>query len=48
MRDEFYTPHREAHYPAYNDDIVYTPDLLVFKYDTSVPSLMPEEEGYNE
>jgi len=45
--DEFYTPHREAHYPAYNDDIVYTPDVLVFKYDTSSPSIMPEREWYN-
>ena len=44
--DKFYTPHREAHFPAYNDDIVYTPDLLVFKSDTETPRLMREQDWY--
>ena len=44
--DSFYLPHREAHNPLHNDDIIYTPDVVVFKSDTAYPELLPEEEWY--
>ncbi len=40
----FYTPHRYANNPLYNDDCIYTPDVYVIKSDTSVPKLLPESE----
>lgn len=30
----------------YNDDCIYTPDVVVLKTDTNNPQLMPEEEWY--
>lgn len=42
-----YTPHRKVHDPLHNDDIIYTPDVTVFKTDTANPELMPEEDWYN-
>ncbi|MFR6466756.1 MAG: TIGR02452 family protein [Ruminococcus sp.] len=36
MRQLFYNPHRKAENPLYNDDCIYTPDVTVFKTDTSV------------
>jgi len=47
MRREFYQPHRDAHDPLYNGDIIYTPDVLVFKSDTSKPELLPKGERYS-
>jgi uncharacterized protein (TIGR02452 family) len=44
--EKFYNPHREAHNPAYNDDLVYTPDMTVFKTDTAIPQQMPQNEWY--
>ena len=29
-----------------NDDIIYTPGVVVFKTDTSAPATMPESEWY--
>ncbi len=46
MMNGFYIPHRNAHDPIHNDDIIYTPDVMVFKTDTSNPKLMPESEWY--
>ncbi len=46
MWDGFYGPHRNAHDPLHNDDIIYTPDIQVFKTDTANPKLMPEQEWY--
>ena len=46
MRDGFYTPHRNAHNPLHNDDIIYTPDVTVFKTDTASPKLMDENDWY--
>ena len=40
----FYTPHRAARNPLYNDDCIYTPDVYVIKSDTNVPKLLPESE----
>lgn len=31
----------------YNDDIIYTPEVVIFKSDTAVPQTMPEEEWYS-
>ena len=47
MWDGFYQPHRDAHDPIHNDDIIYTPDVTVFKTDTAMPELMPESDWYD-
>lgn len=46
MWDGFYNPHRAASDPVHNDDIIYTPGVVVFKIDTSAPVTMPESEWY--
>lgn len=46
MWDGFYNPHRAASDPVHNDDIIYTPGVVVFKTDTSAPATMPESEWY--
>ncbi len=43
----FYQPHRDAHDPIHNDDIIYTPNVTVFKSDTATPQLMAESDWYN-
>ncbi len=43
---KFYKPHRELHSPIHNDDILYTPNITVFKTDTAVPKLTSENEWY--
>ena len=45
--DGFYKPHRYAHDPIHNDDIIYTPGVTVFKTDTASPQLMNESEWYD-
>ena len=45
--DVFYKPHRDAHDPIHNDDIIYTPGVTVFKTDTASPQLMNESEWYD-
>ena len=47
MWDGFYKPHRDAHNPIHNDDIIYTPGVTVFKTDTASPQLMNESEWYD-
>lgn len=42
----FYSPHRKAGNPLYNDDCIYTPDVCVFREDTEFPSLLPEEKWW--
>lgn len=42
----FYRRHRGALTPIYNDDCIYTPNVMVFKTDTKNPKLMPEEDWY--
>ena len=44
MWDGFYSPHRETREPLHNDDIIYTPDVVVFKSDTACPRTLPEAE----
>lgn len=46
MWNGFYNPHRAAHNPIHNDDIIYTPDVTVFKTDTDSPMLMGEADWY--
>ena len=46
MWNGFYTPHRKEHNPIHNDDIIYTPDVTVFKTDTAYPELMDEDIWY--
>ena len=43
MWDGFYTPHRMACDPLHNDDIIYTPGVVVFKSDTAYPQTLPED-----
>ena len=43
----FYYPHRDAHNPIHNDDIIYTPGVTVFKTDTGIPKLMSESDWYD-
>ena len=47
MWDGFYGPHRATHNPIHNDDIIYTPDVTVFKTDTASPKLMAEKDWYD-
>lgn len=42
----FYLPHREDGDPLYNDDLIYTPEVLVVKSDVSFPEKLPEREWY--
>lgn len=46
MWDGFYDPHRAVQNPIHNDDIIYTPGVVVFKTDTAKPRMMPENEWY--
>lgn len=46
MWDGFYTPHREEHNPLHNDDVIFTPNVTVFKTDTAMPERMKESEWY--
>ena len=46
MWNGFYAPHRAAHDPLHNDDIIYTPGVVVFKSDTAFPKTMPETDWY--
>lgn len=47
MWNEFYTPHRNADNPLYNDDCIFTPDVKVFKSDINFPELLPETEWWD-
>ncbi|MDO5132166.1 MAG: TIGR02452 family protein [Eubacteriales bacterium] len=46
MMEGFYLPHRRADNPLYNDDLIYTPDVVVIKTDTSEPVRMRENDWY--
>ena len=47
MMKGFYYPHRNVKNPINNADIIYTPDVTVFKTDTGRPKLMDEKDWYN-
>ena len=46
MWHQFYQPHRKVGNPLYNDDLLYTPEVVVFKTDTSAPERMEEKDWY--
>ncbi len=46
MWNKFYAPHRAQKNPLHNDDIIYTPDVMVFKSDTASPKLLAEKDWY--
>ena len=51
VREEFYEPHKakrkvDPRYMLHNDDLIYTPDVTVFKSDTSEPELLDMSEWY--
>ena len=46
MWKKFYEPHRAVRNPLYNDDCLYTPDVVVFKSDTAFPERMKEQDWY--
>ena len=46
MWQSFYTPHRNANDPLYNDDCIYTPDVYVIKSDISFPEPLAEGDRY--
>ena len=46
MWEQFYAPHRAMHNPIHNDDIIYTPSVVVFKTDTAEPKLLQEKDWY--
>ena len=41
-RKRFYDYHRERHDARYTDACLYSPDIVVFKTDDDMPSLLPE------
>lgn len=47
MHRKFYMPHREADDPLYNDDIIFTPGVKVFKSDSNFPELLQESEWWD-
>lgn len=46
MLNGFYRPHRQARNPIHNDDIIFTPEVLVFKRDSECPKLLDGSEWY--
>lgn len=42
----FYSPHRAEQNPLHNDDCIYTPEVVVFKSDTSSPVVLQEKDWY--
>ena len=42
----FYEPHRAQNNPLYNDDAIYTPEVMVFKTDTRKPELLPNSDWW--
>ena len=47
MWNVFYSPHRKAADPLYNNDCIYTPDICVFKSDINFPEPIPKEDWWN-
>lgn len=46
MWNSFYNPHRAARTQLYNDDMIYSPDVMVIKTDTSEPERLEEKDWY--
>ena len=47
MMTEYYHPHRHNCTPLSNGDLIYTPNVTVFKTDTSMPTILPQEQWYD-
>lgn len=47
MWSGFYIPHRNSEDPKHNDDVIYTPNVCVFKTDTDNPKMMAEKDWYH-
>lgn len=47
MWRSFYTPHRKAENPLYNNDCIYTPDVCVFKSDINFPEPLHQTDWWN-
>ena len=45
-RKEFYDYHKDLRSNLYSDRIIYSPDILVFKSDTFIPSYLPEKNQF--
>lgn len=46
IHENFYMPHQKINNDLANDDIIYTPKVVVFKSDTNIPILRPESEWF--
>ena len=46
MWDCFYEPHREKRFALNNDDLIYSPGVLVIKTDMDVPERLEKEDWY--
>lgn len=42
MWDNFYGPHRRENNALYNNDCIFTPEVMAFKSDTAFPEILPE------
>lgn len=42
----FYAAHRQLHDQRYNDDIIYTPDVVVFKSDEQEPKMLDRKDWW--
>ena len=47
MWQSFYSPHRTKANPLYNNDCIYTPEVCVFKSDTSFPEPLDQKEWWS-
>ncbi|MBO7568480.1 MAG: TIGR02452 family protein [Bacteroidales bacterium] len=47
MMKDFYLPHREKCSEISNGDLIYTPDVKVFKTDTYIPQMMPQSQWFD-
>ena len=47
MLEGFYYPHRVEKNPIHNDDVIYTPGVMVFKSDTANPAMLDKKDWYD-
>lgn len=44
LRNDFYEPHRRARNPLNNDDVIYSPEIVIVKTDTDYPERMEMDD----
>ena len=44
LRDQFYSYHEKINDPKATDALIYTEEVVIFKTDTDLPTLMPKED----